>query len=90
MGQSRPLEILFCLPKMREPMVIRSTFLFSHWNRKGKTDDPAIVSSLAFNSGTKISDSLCPTILILPLPTLLSKRANDAIEELEKLVGSLK
>ena len=71
-------------------MVIRSTFLFSHWNREGKTDDPAVVNSLAFNSGTKISDSLCPTILILPYPTLLSKRANDAIEELEKLAGCLK
>ena len=37
-------------------MMIRSTFLFSHWIRKGKTDDPVIVhvSSLAFNSGTKI------------------------------------
>ena len=76
-------------------MVIRSTFLFSHWNREGKTDDPAIVNSLAFNSETKISDSLCPTILILPHPTpphptLLRKRANDAIEELEKLAGCLK
>ena len=54
MGQSRSLEILICLKKIKEPMVIRSTFLFSHWNTKGKTDDPAIVGSLAFNSGTKI------------------------------------
>ena len=39
--------------------------------RENKTDDPVIVSSLAFNSKTKISsDSLCPTILILPYPTL--------------------
>ena len=53
-GQSRLLEIFICLPKMREPMVIRSTFLLSHWIRKGKTDNPVIVSSLAFNSGTKI------------------------------------
>ena len=53
-------------------MVIRSTFLFSHWIRKGKTDDPVIVSSFAFNSGTKIlCDSLCPTILIFPHPTLV-------------------
>ena len=52
--QSRSFEILICLPKVREPRVIRSTFLFSHWDRKGKTDDPATVSSLAFNSGTKI------------------------------------
>ena len=56
-GQSKALEIF------REPMVIRSTYLFSHWNRESKTDDPVIISSLAFNSGTKISsDSLCPTI----------------------------
>ena len=53
-GQSRSFEIFICLPKMREPMVIRSTCLFFHWNRKGKTDDPVTVSSLAFNSETKI------------------------------------
>ena len=53
-GQSRSLKIFICLPKIREPTVIRSTFLFSHWNRKGKTGYPVIVSSLAFNSGTKI------------------------------------
>ena len=51
-------------------MVIRSTFLFSHWNRKSKTDDPVIVSSLAFTSETKISsDSLCPN-----LPYSMSRR----------------
>ena len=62
-GQSRSLEIFFCVPKLRDPMVIRSTFLFSHWNRESKTDDPIIISSLAFNSETKISsDSLCPTL----------------------------
>ena len=54
-GQSRSLEIFICMPKRREPMVIRSTFLFSHWNRESKTDGPVIISSLAFNSGTKIS-----------------------------------
>ena len=54
-GQSRSLEIIICALKIREPMVIRSTFLFSHWNRKSKTDDPVIISSLAFNSETKIS-----------------------------------
>ena len=49
--------------KIREPMVIRSTFLFSHGNRKSKTDDLLTISSLAFNSETKVSsDSLCPTI----------------------------
>ena len=46
-GQSRSLEIFICMPKLREPMVIRSTFLFSHWNRESKTDDPVIISSLA-------------------------------------------
>ena len=70
-GQSRSLEIFICMPKLREPMVIRSTFLFSHWNKESKTDDPVIISSLAFNSGTEMSsDSLCPTILILPHSTL--------------------
>ena len=52
--QSKSLEIFICMPKLREPMVIRSTFLFSDWNRESKTDDPAIISSLAFNSETKI------------------------------------
>ena len=53
-GKSRSLEIFICMPKIWESTVTRSTFLFSHWNRKSKTDDPVIVSSLAFNSGTKI------------------------------------
>ena len=53
-GQSRSLEIFICMPKIWESMVTKSTLLFSHWNRKSKTDDPVIVSSLAFNSGTKI------------------------------------
>ena len=36
--------------------------------KRSKTDDPVIISSLAFNSETKISaDSLCPTILIYPI-----------------------
>ena len=49
----------------------RSTFLFSHWYKKRKADDAVIVSSLALNLETKISsDSLYPTILILPNPTL--------------------
>ena len=62
-GQSRSHEISICMQKLREPMVIRSTFLFSHWNRDSKTDNPVIISSLAFNSETKISShSLCPTL----------------------------
>ena len=47
-GQSRSLEIIICMPKLREPMVIRLTFSFPHWNRESKTDDPVIKSSLAF------------------------------------------
>ena len=66
-GQSRSLENFICKPKIREPIVVRSTFLFSHWNRESKTDYPVIIRSLAFNSETKVSStSLCPTILILP------------------------
>ena len=52
-------------------MVKRSTFLFFFQNRKSKVDDPVIISSLAFTPETKMSsDSLCPTILILPHPNL--------------------
>ena len=54
-GQSRSLEIFICMPKLREPMVIRSTLSFSHWNRESKTDNPVTICSLAFNSETKIS-----------------------------------
>ena len=54
-GQSRSLKIVLCMPKIRDPMVIRSTVLFSHWNRKSKTDDPVIISFLAFNSETRAS-----------------------------------
>ena len=42
------------IPKIKEPMVKISTFLFFHWNRKNKTDDPVIISSLAFTLGTKL------------------------------------
>ena len=53
-------------------MMIRSTFLFSNWNRKSKTDHIVIISSLTVTLETKTaSDSLCPIILILPYPTLL-------------------
>ena len=31
-GESRSLEICICIPKINKPMVIRSTFLFSHCN----------------------------------------------------------
>ena len=54
-GQSRSLGIIFCMPKIKEPMVERSTFLFFHWNRKSKLDDPMIISSLAFTPETKMS-----------------------------------
>ena len=56
-GQSRSLGILFCMPKIKEPMVKRSTFSFFHWNRKSEIGDPVIISSLS--------------ILNLPHPTLL-------------------
>ena len=71
-GQSRSLEIFICMPKLREPMVPdKINILYSHWNRESKTDDPVIISSLAFNSETKIaSDPLYPIILILPHPNL--------------------
>ena len=79
-GQSRSLEIFICMPKIRKPMVIRSTCLFSHWNRKSKTDDHVIVSSLAFNSETKISsDSLCPTPPYPNQSWALSKKAVQLI-----------
>ena len=71
-GQSRSLGILFCMPKIKEPIMKRSTFSFFRWNRKSKIGDPAITSSLPFTPETKISlDSLYPTILDLHHPTLL-------------------
>ena len=53
--QSRSLEIFICRPmqKFREPMVTISTFLFSIWNRKSKTDYPVIISSLTVTLETK-------------------------------------
>ena len=78
-GQKRrSLGIFTCMPKIREPMLIKSTFLFSSWNRKSKTDDPVIISSLLSLWKQKRQPthfappySFCPTILILPNPTLL-------------------
>ena len=54
-GQSRSLGIFIYIPKIKEPMVKSSrtsTSLFFHWNRKSKTDDPVIISSLAFTPET--------------------------------------
>ena len=69
-GQSMSLKlnILICMPKfIREPMVMRLTFLFYNSNTKSKHDVPVIISSLAFTLETKMSsDSLCPTWPILP------------------------
>ena len=71
-GQSRSLGILFCMPKIKEPMMKRSTFSFFHWNRKSKIGDSAIISSLPFTPETKMPlDSLYPTTLNLSHPTLL-------------------
>ena len=70
--QSRSLGILFCMPKMKEPIMKRYTFSFFHWNRKSKIGDSAIISSLPFTPETKMSSgSVYPTILNLPHPTLL-------------------
>ena len=44
MGQSRSLEICICMLKINKPKVIRSTFLFSHWNRESRTGDPVTIS----------------------------------------------
>ena len=43
-GQSRSLEICICILKINKPKVIRSTFLFSHWNRESRTGDPVTIS----------------------------------------------
>ena len=60
-GQSRSLGILFCMPKIKEPMMKRSTFSFFHWSRKSKIGDTVIISSLPFTPETKMSlDSLYP------------------------------
>ena len=70
-GQSRLLDIFICMLKIKEPMVMRSLNLFSHWNRKSETDDPVILSSLDFTPETRMSsDSLCPAMLILPQTAL--------------------
>ena len=71
-GQSRSLGVLFCMPKIKEPMMRRSTFSFFDWNGKSKIGDLVIISSLPFTPKTKMSsDSLYPTILNFPHPTLL-------------------
>ena len=53
-------NFIFCMPKLKEPNVKRSTFLFFHWNRKNNIDDPVIISSLAFTSETKMSSDSLP------------------------------
>ena len=52
-------------------MVIRSTFVFSHWNRDSKTDDPVLqVPWLSIQKQKYRLTHFAPTILILPQPTL--------------------
>ena len=68
--QSRSLGILFCMPKIKESLMKRSTFSFFYWNRKSKIGDPVIISSLPFTPETKTSSdslyppsySICPTL----------------------------
>ena len=43
-GQSRSLGICICMQKINKPKVIRSTFLFSYWNRESRTGDPVTIS----------------------------------------------
>ena len=74
-GQSRSLGILFCMPKIKEPMMKRSTFSIFHWNGKSKIGDPVIISSLPFIPETKMSsDSFYPhhTQSAPPYPTAYS------------------
>ena len=54
-GAKQVTRNFYLYAKIREHMMIRSTFLLSQV--------PVTISSLAFNSETKISsDSLCPTL----------------------------
>ena len=71
MGQSGSLGILFCMPKIEKPIVERSTFLFFHWNRESKIDDEFLGGMASTPETKSLSDSLYPTILILPHPTLI-------------------
>ena len=67
-GQSRSLGILFCMPKIKEPRMKRSTFSFFHSNRKGKIGDSVIISSLhsrnknVFGLNLPPQYSVCPTM----------------------------
>ena len=71
-GQSRSLGILFCMPKIKELIVKRSTFLLFYWNTKSKIDDPVIISSLPFTPETKMSSD-SPT---LPYKTFVRNQAH--------------
>ena len=55
MEQRSSLDIFIRIPKVREPIVIRSTLLFFNYNRKSKADDPVIISSLTVTLETKKS-----------------------------------
>ena len=52
-GQSRSLEICICMLTINRPKVIRSTFLFSHWNTESRTGDPVTISSIGFQFRNK-------------------------------------
>ena len=44
----------FCFyAKSQKPVVMRSSFLFSYWNRQSRNDAPVIISSFVFSQETK-------------------------------------
>ena len=75
-GVKQVIGNLFCMPRIKESMVKRSTFLFFHWNRKSNIDDPVIINSLAFTSETKKSSDSFITLTVL----LHIKKAFDTID----------
>ena len=58
------------MPKIKEPMMKRSTFSFFYWSRKSKLDNPVIISSLSFTPEICHLTHFTPTIFILPHSTL--------------------
>ena len=54
-SRSRTLDIFIHMPTIKEPIVMKSSFLISYWNKKSKNDGLVIISSLAFTPETKMS-----------------------------------
>ena len=80
MRQSESDDIFVSELKAKERMITGSSVLLSLFQWENKNVDRITMGSLSFGIQINIpSDLLCPTILILPHPTLFERLSSDSV-----------